>query len=205
MSSAASHRLPTASPTLAICGSAGQKLISMLIAKINVFWSGCLFLFFSLSPERIWILPPKLNCTVNYPVIAFSGRDVRVRRLRPAPDCWLRHFWRLVRPQTLQDLTPPVNINLLPPLPDHPPLPAPFSFSPFIYFFLSFEFPCERCLHLPLYTPTAYSIVCLSCIWRNDSGLASGVWSSSASFIETHETHVNTRHRLTLVCMQHFI
>lgn len=37
MSSAASHRLPTASPTLAICGSAGQKLISMLIAKINVF------------------------------------------------------------------------------------------------------------------------------------------------------------------------
>lgn len=191
MSSAASHRLPhrESNPgNLWKCRTGTYFYANSKDKHVLIGLPLSFFLSLSLSLERIWIPPPpKLNWTVNYPVIAFSGRDVRVRRLRPAPDCWLRHFWRLVRLQTLQDLNPAVNINLLPPPPDHPTLPAPFLFSfilsflsllirlPFIYFFLSVEFPCERCLHLPLYTPTAYSIVCLSCIWRNDSGLASGV------------------------------
>lgn len=54
------------SPTPLIWGSAGQKLISMLIVLTNVLWSVCHF----------WAdlnCPLELNCAVNYHIIAFSA------------------------------------------------------------------------------------------------------------------------------------
>lgn len=186
-----------------IWGSAGQKLISMLIVLTNVLWSVCHF----------WVdlnCPLELNCAVNYHIIAFSaviyvhtgaavlqlvGRGISAAGLTPnTAGCFSTS-----KHQSLS--------------PGSPPLFLLFSlssficsFSIFLSYFLSFihsvlsfsfKFPYRRCFHLlPLYIPS--SIICLSRIWRNDSAVPSGLFSCSASFtLHTHtHTHVWTHTHL---------
>lgn len=206
MSSGASH--PRAecieSNPPPIWGSAGQKLISMLIVLTNVLWSVCHF----------WVdlnCPLELNCAVNYHIIAFSaviyvhtgaavlqlvGRGISAAGLTPnTAGCFSTS-----KHQSLS--------------PGSPPLFLLFSlssficsFSIFLSYFLSFihsvlsfsfKFPYRRCFHLlPLYIPS--SIICLSRIWRNDSTVPSGLFSCSASFTLHTHTRLNT-HTSSLPC-----
>lgn len=58
--------------------------------------------------------PPELNCTVNYHIIAFSA-VIYVHTGAPVcSSCLVVAFLQLVWLQTLQDVSPPVNINLYP-------------------------------------------------------------------------------------------
>lgn len=169
----------------------------MLIVLTNVLWSGCHF----------WAdlnCPPELNCTVNYHIIAFSaviyvhigagvlqlvGRGISTAGLTP---------------NTAGCFSTGKHQSLL--LPPHPPsLFLLFSFSLicslslFLFYVLSFihsllYYPsvflrAMLSLH-PLYFPS--SIIYLGCIWRDDSEVPSGLYSSSASFIGCMHIHMWT-------------
>lgn len=176
----------TVSSHPAIWGSAGQKLISMLIVQTNVLWSGCHF----------WVdsnCPPELNCTVNYHIIAFWGviyGHIGAGLLQLV-GCGISAAgltsntagcYSTGKHQSFNPPSPPSSCAFLLSFICSSSFHLTCLLSFILCFYLSVSLQAMLSL-TPLDFPS--SIIYLSCIWSDDSEVPSGVQSSSASFMHT--------------------